>query len=62
MKFLRDKQVHVRIGAGRVVSGDQMGLVWQENRDEVAQAHRNAPRLVADPDELANPIAKQDDP
>ena len=39
MKFLRDKQVHVRIGASRVMSGDQMVLVWQENRDEVAQMH-----------------------
>ena len=49
--------MHVSIGAGRVMSGDQMGLVWQEKRDEVAQAHGNAPRLVADPNELANPMA-----
>ena len=44
------------IGTGRVASREEMGLPRQKNCDEVAQAHGDAPGLVADPDELADPM------
>ena len=56
LKLPRDQQVHVRIGTGRVASREEMGLPRQKNGDEVAQSHGDAPGLVADPDELADPI------
>ena len=47
----------MRIGTGRVASCEEMGLPRQENGDEVAQSHGNAPGLVTDPDALADPMA-----
>ena len=47
----------MRIGTGRVASREEMGLPRQENSDEAAQSHGDAPGLVADPDALADPVA-----
>ena len=46
----------MRIGTGRVASRKEMGLPRQKNGDEVAQSHGDAPGLVADPNELADPM------
>ena len=48
--------MHMRIGTGRVASREEMGLPRQKNGDEIAQAHGGAPRLVANPNELTNPM------
>ena len=55
--LLRDKHVHIRVGSRRVVSGHKVGLVRQQNGNEITQAHGDAPRFVTDPNELANPMA-----
>ena len=46
----------MRIGTGRVASREEMGLPRQKNGDEVAQTHGDAPGLVADPYDLADPM------
>ena len=56
LKLSRDEQVHVCVGTGRVASREEMGLPRQKRGDEVAQSHGDAPGLVADPDELADPM------
>ena len=48
----------MRIGTRRVASSEEMGLPRQKNGDEFAQSHGNAPGLVADPYELADPMTE----
>ena len=56
LELLRDQQVHMSIGTSRVASREEMGLPRQKNCNEIAQTHGDAPGLVADPNDLADPM------